>query len=188
MCENTTKKGTDDGSHTVCCAEDTGESGSLSRRGAQGYDGVCSTRDARSAGTSNCPSHDESGAIFGHGTDQASDLEDENGQEEGRLHAEVFVRFAPGALEGSHGQKKGAAVPPHIVEGVELVGDSWNRGGYDCLWFNTWSASGIHMTGRSADTHHIESDEKDGEDQSDDDTNKANALGIFHAIVGIGGC
>lgn len=58
---------------------------------------------------------------------KTADFEDEDAQEEDMFHREIFVRFPPYRLCGCQGEEHGRAIPAHILEAVELIGD-----GRDC--------------------------------------------------------
>lgn len=64
----------------------------------------------------------------GDGADQAAHLEDADGHDEPYLQVEVFEQFPPRRLEPAEGHEVRRAVPRHVVEAVELVGDFGDRG------------------------------------------------------------
>jgi len=108
--------------------------------------------------TSNRASNDQCGAVWRHGADQTTQLENGNRDQEGGLQGEILVGFAPSGLEGADGKEEGGPVPSHLVQAVEFVGDLGDSGCDDC---------------------HVECYEEDGEDQRDDDHGKFVRLGII---------
>ena len=70
-------------------------------------DGVASPRDAGGTRTLDGPPDDEGGRAGRRAADDGSDLEDEDGGEEGPLEREVEVCLAPVGLEGGERDGKG---------------------------------------------------------------------------------
>lgn len=56
-------------------------------------------------------------------TDETAELEDCNGEEEGRFHAEELADFPPEGPESAEGEKVRGAVPGDLCEAVELIRD-----------------------------------------------------------------
>ena len=108
--------------------------------------------------TGNRSADDQGSAVLSHPTYQAAQLENGNGDEEGGLQREILVGFAPCRLKGADGEKEGRAVPAYLVQTVKFVCDAGYCGCND---------------------GHVESDEKDGEDQSDNDEGELQGAGVI---------
>lgn len=172
--EYSTQERTYDTRYSIRRSEDAGECCSLGWRHGKGDDCVSPrtnagsthaytmsasrTRFAFRERTSDGAANDQCDAVWRHGADQTTQLENGNGDQEGGLQGEVLVAFAPSGLEGADGKEEGGPVPSHLVQAVELVGDLGDGGCDDC---------------------HVECHKEDGEDQSNDDHGKLVRLWVI---------
>jgi hypothetical protein len=101
-------------------------------RGAKCDDGVSTTRDARSARSCNRSPNDQGCRVSGHGAHEAANLKDQNAAQKRTLEWKVLVGFAPSRLKRGDCQKEGGAIPAHLIQRMELVGNARNGCSHDC--------------------------------------------------------
>jgi hypothetical protein len=64
---------------------------------------------------------------------QTAHFKDEDTQEKDRLHREIFVRLPPHGLCGRQRKEHCRAIPAHVCETVEVIGNRRDSGGDDGL-------------------------------------------------------
>ena len=97
-------------------------------RSGEGDDGEDSARHARAPGAGNGTADNERSAVGGQRADETAELEDEQREEEGALEREVLEGLTPGTLRSGKRQEACGAVPRELIDRVELVRDSGDRG------------------------------------------------------------
>ena len=93
--ESTADEGAHDGRNTVRSSDDAGEHRPLLGFGREGDEGVGARSDSGGADTGDGASHDQSGRVGRYTADQATELENEDGDQEAGLQGEVLVDLAP---------------------------------------------------------------------------------------------
>lgn len=131
--EGSTHEWTGDGSNAVHCSNQSHVRWSLSQRYRVCYDENGTTEDTGSSNTGDSTSDNQCGAVRRNTTDQAADLEDEQGRKVDPFDRVECVEFAVDELCRARCEKVGRSIPTDVVQCLELICNSWDSCCDDCV-------------------------------------------------------
>jgi hypothetical protein len=131
--KHATEKRARDVAQSSCCAEKGHIQRSLSRRSREGNDGCSSGGNPRSASAGDGSANDERSGVGCKAADETAELEDCDGEYEGKLHGKVRADLSPERPERAEGEEIHGAVPGDLLETVEFICDFGHSRADDCL-------------------------------------------------------
>ena len=159
VCKGSSQQRPDDRGDAVDGANATGVYGALNQGNRVRDDDQSPAEQAGRPQTSNSPTDDQSHRVWRNATEKRADLEDKQGDQEDPFNAEEAVKLAKEQLEGAGREEVCGAVPAHILDRTELVGDA-----RDC----------------SGDDRVVQSHAQNGQAKAEDDRRELHAARILH--------
>ncbi len=125
--EGSTHQRSSDGGYAVHGAYESRVDGPFDQRNRVRDDDERPGEDACGSQTGNGTANDESYRCWRSTTDYRADLEDKDSHQINPFDREEGVKFAEEQLEGACSQKICGAIPPYILESLEMIRYFWDR-------------------------------------------------------------